>query len=555
MQKKFILRSVLTMLGVVFAATLGMVWFRGPVQRTQRWKQISLDSSQSVLPQVRLVDTAFHRWSEAEKVSLAEQADWLTVCRRLALGLVGSGMSLEEIRQLEQWPVSERAGIYTEYLLSDRRWSDYFSERLTRAFVGTEMGPFLLFRRRKFREWLEEQLAQEKGMDSITSRLIESEGLWMDRPEVNFITATIPPDGARKADVVRLAGRTSRVFLGLRMDCLECHNDFLDKTYFPEGEKWKGGTQEHFHELAAFFAGAALAENALLGVREENLDYRFKYLDAEQEVVVKPSVPFAKELLPEAGKPRERLAKWITNSKNPAFSRAVVNRFWAIVTGKPLVDPVDDIPLNSEIPEPLQILADDFAQHGFNIKRLLRIITSTDAFRRSSRIEGDEVTLEQQDCWAVFPITQLRPEQVAGQIIQASQLKTVDRDSVWMTQLARFGQINDFLKAYGDLGEDELSPENETIPQRLLLLNGQMVRERTSHDPVANPISRIADQASGDVGAVENCFLAVLNRRPSKDELDYFVAKLEGLRFGERQKAVSDLCWVLMNTTEFLWNH
>ncbi|MEY4565507.1 MAG: hypothetical protein RLY14_477 [Planctomycetota bacterium] len=555
MHKKLILRSVLTMLGVMIAATLAMVWFRGPVQRTQRWKQISLDASKAVEPQVRLVDSAFNRWSETEKVSLAKQADWLTVCRRLALGLVGSGMSLEEIRHLEQWPESERAVIYTEYLLSDRRWSDYFSERLTRAFVGTEMGPFLLFRRRKFREWLEEQLSQEKGMDSIATRLIESEGLWMDRPEVNFITATIPPGGARKADVVRLAGRTSRVFLGLRLDCLECHNDFVDKTYFPEGDKWKGGTQEDFHELAAFFAGATLAENALLGVREEKLDYRFKYLDAKEEVVVKPSVPFAEELLPEVGKPRERLAKWLTDSRNPAFSRAVVNRFWAIVTGKPLVDPVDDIPLNSEVPEPLQILSDDFAQNGFNIKRLLRIIASTDAFRRSSRLEGDEVTMEQQDCWAVFPITQLRPEQVAGQIIQASQLKTVDRDSVWVTQLARFGQINDFLKAYGDLGEDELSPENETIPQRLLLLNGQMVRERTRHDPVANPISRIADQASGDVGAVENCFLAVLNRRPSQDELDYFVAKLEGLRFGARQKAVSDLCWVLMNTTEFLWNH
>jgi hypothetical protein len=163
MQKKFILRSVLTMLGVVFAATLGMVWFRGPVQRTQRWKQISLDSSQSVLPQVRLVDTAFHRWSEAEKVSLAEQADWLTVCRRLALGLVGSGMSLEEIRQLEQWPVSERASIPSTFypivagaitfpsVLRVRSWEQRWA--LFCCFVAESSGSGWKNSWRKRKEW------------------------------------------------------------------------------------------------------------------------------------------------------------------------------------------------------------------------------------------------------------------------------------------------------------------------------------------------------------------------------------------------------------------
>jgi hypothetical protein len=200
-------------------------------------------------------------------------------------------------------------------------------------------------------------------------------------------------------------------------------------------------------------------------------------------------------------------------------------------------------------------LADDFTEHNFNIKRLLRLISASAAFQRSSSYREDELRQEQLDCWAVFPLTQLRPEQVAGSVIQSSELKTLDRDSIWLAQLVRLGQINDFLKAYGDRGEDELSPENETIPQRLLLLNGSMIRERTKSDPLGVPLARIAVQASSDSQCIEVCFLSTLNRRPTAEEQKYFMAKIEGLRGESRLRSVSDISWVLMNSTEFLWNH
>jgi hypothetical protein len=549
------IRVMLTLTGLVCVIAAGAIWFRGPLNRTQRWNRISTVADGSLKPQANELDQVFAQWAKSKQAEIAGEADWLTVCRRLSLGLVGSGMSLEEIRQLERFPESERVSVYTEYLLGDARWSEYFSERFTRAFVGTDQGPFLLFRRRKFRDWLAEQLEKDVHFDQIASTLLRAEGLWTDKPEVNFVTAQIPPEGARKADVVRLAGRTSRVFLGLRLDCLECHNDFVDKIYFPSEDGVISGEQRHFHELAAFFAGTTLAENVFLGVRDEGDPYKFKYLKSEKEEVITPQVPFAANLLPAEGKPRERLAKWVTHPKNPAFSRAIVNRVWALVTGRPLLEPVDDIPLDREVPPPLQWLADDFAKNDFDLKRLLRLITTSAAFRRSSSVGDGEIAQEQLDCWSVFPLTQLRPEQVAGSVIQSSQLKTLDRDSVWISQLVRFGQINDFLKAYGDRGEDELSPENETIPQRLLLLNGSMVRERTNPEPIAVPLARIASQASNDKLCIEVCFLSALNRRPQESELSYFLTKVEGLSGEERVRAVSDISWVLMNSTEFLWNH
>lgn len=549
------LRALLTLTCVIGVVAAGAIWFRGPLNRTQRWQKITEVRHPEVSTSAHELDRVFAEWTNSQSVPVAAPADWLTVCRRISLGLVGSSMSLEEVRQLEKFPESERVAIYTNYLLTDSRWSDNFSERLARAFVGTDQGPFLLFRRRKFREWLAEQLEKDVHFDVIARTLIEAEGLSTDKPEVNFVTAQIPPEGARKADMVRLAGRTSRVFLGLRMDCLECHNDFVDKIYFPSDDGVIGGEQKHFHQLAAFFSGTTLAENVFLGVRDEPSDYRFKFLGQESEETVQPAVPFSGELLPKEGKLRQRLAAWITHPENPAFSRAVVNRIWALVTGRPLHEPVDDIPLDRPVAPPLQWLADDFAKHNFDLKRLLRLIIASEAFQRSSSVGDGEIRQEQLDCWAVYPLTQLRPEQVAGSVIQASQLKTLDRDSVWLTQLVRFGQMNDFLKAYGDRGEDELSPENETIPQRLLLLNGSMIRERTNPEPIAIPLARIANQASSDSQCIEVCFLSTLNRRPTSEEQSYFVAKLEGLKGDERVRAVSEVSWVLMNSTEFLWNH
>jgi hypothetical protein len=549
------LRVLLTLTCVIGVISAGAIWFRGPLQRTQRWNQITEIRHPEIRLSAQQLDRVFEDWAAQQNVSLATQTDWLNVCRRISLGLVGSSMSLEEIRQLEQFPESERIEIYTNYLLMDSRWSDNFSERLARAFVGTDQGPFLLFRRRKFREWLAEQLEKDVRFDVIAKTLLEAEGLTTDKPEVNFVTAQIPPEGARQADVVRLAGRTSRVFLGMRMDCLECHNDFVDKIYFPTENGTISGEQKHFHQLAAFFSGTTVAENVFLGVRDEASDYRFKFLGQKTEEIVPAAVPFSPHLLPTAGKLRPRLAAWITHPQNPAFSRAIVNRIWALVTGRPLHEPVDDIPLDRPVAPPLQWLADDFAQHNFDVKRLLRLITSSTAFQRSSSVGEGEIIQEQLDCWAVYPLTQLRPEQVAGSVIQASQLKTVDRDSVWLTQLVRFGQMNDFLKAYGDRGEDELSPENETIPQRLLLLNGSMIRERTNPEPLAIPIARVANQASSDSQCLEVCFLSILNRRPTATELNHFVAKLEGQRGDQRVRVVSEVSWILMNSTEFLWNH
>ncbi len=99
--------------------------------------------------------------------------------------------------------------------------------------------------------------------------MVSSEGLWTDKPQVNFVTATMDEANDGRGDPIRLAGRTSRAFLAQRIDCLQCHDDFLDKLNFGTQESPILGQQEHFHALAAFYSGTA-AKNPFQGIAEDN---------------------------------------------------------------------------------------------------------------------------------------------------------------------------------------------------------------------------------------------------------------------------------------------
>ena len=478
----------------------------------------------------------------------APNANWMTVCRRLSLALVGSGLSLEDIRELEKLPEEVREKAHLRNLLHDSRFHDYWAERWTRFLVGTDEGPFVTYRRRRFAHWLSDELATNRPYDQLVKDLITAEGLWTDQPEVNFLTATLESnDGS--PDPVRLAARTSRAFLGLRIDCLQCHNDFLGNVNLGDTQDPREGMQTDFHQLAAFYSSAEL--NGLQGVRTGETQYKYKYLDATEEVEVPASVPYSPELLPDEGDPRQRLAVWVTHRENRQFSKATVNRIWALMFGTAATESIDNLPLDETLPPMLERLADDFQTH-FDLRRLVRTIAQTDAFRVSSEAEF-EVTRDHEDANAVFPLVRLRPEQVAGAIIQSSRIKTINRDSSLIEQLQKFGSTNDFLERYGDMGEDEFEEGSITITQRLTMINGKMLGESIAANPFLGASSHINMFSKNPDSAVENAYLCILNRYPSDDEKTHFSQRISNS--DQKIKAVEDLFWALLNSTELAWNH
>ena len=489
---------------------------------------------------VTVVDADFHKkWAEAG-LTPAKRAPELLRLRRLALGLTGAAPSVEDLREFEYRPADGRVEAWLEDLFRDRRFADFVAERFARAFVGTEDGPFLLFRRRRFTTWLSDALIENRPYDAVVRDLIADSGLWTDHPATNFVSVTFD-QATQLPDPERLGARVARAFLGVRLDCARCH----DHPFQP----WK---QDDFRGIAAFFGGV---HADLRGIRDGAGTYEPLDRKTKKPIKVEPHVPFRSELLPKHGAPRQRLAAWVVSPKNPNLARVTVNRMWAILFGRPLVDPVDDLPPPGDAHPALEHLAADFVAHGYDIRRLIRTIAATEAFNVDSADGSDaDESQARQDDWASFPMTPLRPEQVAGAVFQSAVLRSLDADDPWFARLAAYTGRNDFVRRYGDFGEDEFLERTGTIPQRLLLMNGDIVRDRTKAD-ILNASRQIADLAPDDPTAVDVTYLAALTRHPSDEERAHFLARLKGAGRGERHDRMTDLYWTLLNTTEFSWNH
>lgn len=519
--------------GIVGA--VGLLILLGASSRSRPPKEIPPPLDEQILSiraSALLVDNAIRGSATAQQVALAPVADDFVVLRRLMLGLCGTIPSLAEIRIFESLSTDERLERWTQKLVADTRFHDYFAERFTRAFAPNMTAePFFTYRRRRFKLWLSEQWAQRRPYDELVREMVSSEGVWNDRPATNFITG-------HDRDPIRLTTRGARAFLGIRLDCAQCHDHpFAD---------WK---QEDFKGLAAFFGQTELG---LFGIRDHNRAPSIVDPTTQKRVEVEPRVPFLTDLVPEEGRNRERLAHWLTHQRNPYFARSIVNRVWGLVFGRPMVEPVDDIP--EAVPAALEILSNDFRAHGFDIQRLVRVITNTEAFHRVSGVQSD-VSLEQENLFAAFPISRLRPDQSAAAVVQISSLRTFDKESHPLFRLIQWANINDYSERFGDPpNEEELENRGGTVPQRLLMMNGKIVRDRLEATPFS-AAGRLSGLSPDEETCVRLTFLVCLTRPPHPEEFDYFTEKLRGLKNKARGDQIEDMIWALVNSTEFSWNH
>jgi Protein of unknown function (DUF1553)/Protein of unknown function (DUF1549) len=391
--------------------------------------------------------------------------------------------------------------------------------------------------------------------DRIVRTMVSSTGLWTGRPATNFVTAAVD-DG--EIDESKLAGTSVRAFLGQRIDCAQCHDHpFAD---------WK---QPQFEGLAAFYGQV---QTSLVGIEDkeardgEPVEYTLEDRKTLDRRIVGASVPFHAEWLPGTGTRRERLAAWLTHPDNRRFDRAIANRVWALLFGRPFHEPVDDLPDPSEGgADVLDMLGADFLRHGCDLRRLIQVIAACEPFRIGSEWPdaattpasqvGDVSKLQHAEReWAIFPLVRLRPEQVIGSIRQSTALQTSDQDSHWVFRAVRLLQEREFIHDYGDLGGNELQDRGGTIPQRLILLNGILAGDAARPSPI-NAAGRIAAMASNDEICVETAYLVCLSRRPDPEELRHFLGQLASVRDGDRQAAIEDIVWSLYNSTEFSWNH
>lgn len=535
------------------------------------------------------LDAALERRWQAAGARPANPAEPLTVVRRLTLVLAGTIPSLAEIRAFEARNPAEAVRWWRDTLLADRRHHDYFAERFARGYVGTHIEPPNVFRRDIFVDWISRQLAADRPYDEWVREMIAATGIWTEAPAANYLTATCDFNTYEGPDKIQLAGRTAQAFLGVNLECAECH----DHPF----EQW---TRDDFRGLAAFFANTrrtsygglrdlerlptdlspAPKRAAMLGPVDKTAKNGSMAAPVPAtDIVLNPSlqgplpvtapapgngapdrdaaprVLFAATLLPAEGTERERLAAWITAPDNRAFARTLVNRVWTLLMGESLVGTVANVPVAGPFPEELELLVDDFVEHGRSVRRLCQVITGSRVFLLDSRARDESRgSSNEKTNWTAYPVTRFRPEQEASAVLQVGHLDPYGAGTLFPARVRdAIGHLR-FREQFGDLGEKEHSDSSASVTQKLLLMNGDLVTRNTSSSPLAAS-SLVALFAPDDASAIEIAYLATLTRRPTPPESDHFTQRLAGKTGPARIEAMADLYWSLVNSAEFSWNH
>jgi hypothetical protein len=402
------------------------------------------------------------------------------------------------------------------------------------------------FQRPSFEAWLRQHLAQNAGYDKLVRELLTAP-VAGQQP---FAVGQQGPNAvgfyfAKELKPENLAAATTRAFLGVRLECAQCHDHpFAD---------WK---KEQFWSFAAFFAGVRpQGQGDGAGAAPELLDKHELAVPGTDRVVAAGFPDGTRPRLRYKQSPRVALADWVTSPKNPYFARATVNRVWAYFLGRGLIDPVDEmVGAGHEPSHPalLDELARAFIASDHDLKFLIRAITATQAYQRGSAVTHPG----QHDAslFARMPVHGLTAEQLFDSLATAIGHPAPppgNDNSPRAEFLARFSNPSDRPTEY-----------RTSILQALALMNGRLTADATSLER-SEALTAVLDAPFLDTaGRIETLYLATLSRKPRPEELTRLVRYVEagsGPASADRQQrtrlALSDVLWVLLNSSEFFLNH
>jgi hypothetical protein len=477
------------------------------------------------------------RWAEA-KVRPAAVADDGEFLRRVSLDLIGKIPTAAEARDFIDDPNTGKRLSLVERLLDSPAYTTRATE-IWRRLLLPEADTEDVARQvaGNFEAWLRKKVIEEAGYDRIVREILTAKvaGRNGDFP-VNALRLDPSPAGyytAKEGKPENIAAGVARVFLGIRLECAQCHNHPF--------ASWK---REQFWSLAAFFADVPPqgADDTINMRRDPGAAPRRELAIPGTKKVVKAlhldgSTP---DWRPRA-ETREILAEWVTGPDNPYFARAVVNRVWARFFGVGLVEPVDDLDgaAGSELSGLLDLLAEQFRAHGYNLKFLIRVLAATRAYSLSSALNQAEST---SPTFASMPVRGLSPGQLFDSLARATGAEPGDAR-------ARF------LELFANRDERPVEAET-TIIQALTMMNGSFVDGATNPE-TSQALGAIVKAPFLDTpGRIETLYLATLTRRPRPDEQALLVPYVERRTTeSEQAKAIADIFWAILNGPEFHLNH
>ncbi|REK11476.1 MAG: DUF1549 domain-containing protein [Planctomycetota bacterium] len=521
--------------------------------------------------QIALIDKHIERHWEASDVVPSREADDGEFCRRVFLDLLGRIPSVDELERFFSDSTVERRGKLVDRLLGDAYIEEYalnWTTVWTNLLIGRSggMDRRSLVNRAGLEQSLRRALQRNMPYDQMVHELIAAKGVSKPGEEdfngfVNFLADKL------QENAVQATAKSAQLFLGLQIQCTQCHNHPFND--------WK---QNQFWEMNAFFRQTRALRRFGEGrdiesIELVNQDFAGENNRPEEAVLfyelrnglTKAAYPVfvdGTKLDSDSGfvedvDRRGALADLMISSEY--LAPALVNRMWAHFLGYGFTKPVDDMgPHNPPShPELLAELAEEFRLNSYDLKQLMRWIVLSRPYGLSSRMtrrnEQDDPALGTRPLFSHFYLRQMRAEELYESLLVATE---ADRaaTSYAEREANKRRWLEQFTLAFGTDDNAETTTFNGTIPQTLMMMNGDLVEKATSLEE-----GSFLDRLAGDTkrhraDKVTHLYLAALSRRPTRSEVALY-GRLYRLRDGNEAQALQDLWWAVLNSNEFILNH
>ncbi|MFO0808758.1 MAG: DUF1549 and DUF1553 domain-containing protein [Gemmataceae bacterium] len=496
---------------------------------------------------------------------IADDAEFL---RRLSLDLLGRVPSYEKtIAFLGDASPDKRRKLIDEFLDEPEFGQHFATIWYHRVVKPTTENRFLISK--SLQDWLAERFNRNEGWDAVVREILTADGDRDKNPATVFFLNHV--DNKRFAPP-RAAATASHLFLGVKLECCECHDHPFDSEL----------KQTDFWGVAAFFnstrfENAGKKDAGEPAVRETTTPARPNKKDKEERATV---APFGSIVIPDSKgktvkatflhakqpakvsgtKLRPAFAEWVVSPTNPYFAKATVNKLWANFFGRGIVNPVDDMTANSTNthPELLKALADEFVASGFDTKHFVRCVCNSKAYQRTSVPTAESKADE--ELYSHMKLKVMTADMLYDSLgtVLGHSIADRGRPGAMMKKAdpkiaAKFAakndpreQFRDFFHAEADDDAGVIDEYTHGIPQVLRLMNAKGVNDTSA-------IAAKAAKAGSRDKAIDELYLRALSRHATtaeKERAAKYVAESK-----TPTAAYGDLLWALLNSAEFLFVH
>jgi hypothetical protein len=488
-------------------------------------------------------ERVFARQRELQLLPAAVASDEVFL-RRVHLDVIGTLPTAEEAKSFLGSKDPDKRSKLIDKLLERDEFASFWALKWADVMRGS---PTTLSKRgvHSFHRYLVRTVAKDRPLSEFAREMITSLGNTLHKPAASFYRVSRTPE--------ECAETLAQLFLGVRLQCAKCHNHPFENI-----------TQTDYYGLAAFFAQVERKGAKFM------LDDEVIYLSPGREVqnpqtkTNQEPIAFgtsAGKLQPEDDR-RQKLADWLTRPDNEYFAPSLVNRVWYHLFGQGIVEPVDDFRATNppSNPELLQDLTAAFIKNGYRLKPLLRTILNSKTYQLSSTGPRQSAFAAREDRYFTkAKVKMLSAEQVLDAVSLATGIPERFPGYPLGTkaiELAEGGVKHPFLQAFSKPVRDATCEcareEDPSLPQMLHLMNNSGVLARLK-SPKNRLASWLALESKSET-VIENVYLGTLSRRPRAKEVEVVMRHLEELK-GDRDKAMRDLQFALLNSSEFLLRH